>query len=84
MDPDLTTAPRAPGPLGALAYLEALLLLGIAVTGLIPCDAGYNWLSLAAGAVVGPVLSVRLGTALRQPETPSSRSRTDKDGRLAR
>ena len=40
-----------PASLGALAYLEALLLLGIAVTGLIPYDAGYNWLSLAAGAV---------------------------------
>ena len=41
-----------PASLGALAYVEALLLLGIAVTGLIPYDAGYNWLSLAAGAVV--------------------------------
>jgi hypothetical protein len=59
-----------PASLGALAYLEALLLLGIAVTGLIPNDAGYNWLSLAAGAVVGPVLSVWLGIRLGQPETP--------------
>ena len=58
-----------PASLGALAYLEALLLAGIAVTGLIPYDAGYNWLSLAAGAVVGPVLSVWLGTRLGQPET---------------
>ena len=58
-----------PASLGALAYLEALLLLGIAVTGLIPYDAGYNWLSLAAGAVVGPALSVWLGTRLGQPET---------------
>ena len=53
---------------GALAYLETLLL-GIAVTGLLPYDAGYNWLSLAAGAVVGPALSVRLGTRLGQPQT---------------
>ena len=57
-----------PAPLGALAYLEALLLLGIAVTGLIPYDAGYKWLSLAAGAVAGPVLAVWLGTRLGQPE----------------
>jgi hypothetical protein len=59
-----------PASLGALAYLQALLLLGIAVTGLIPYDAGYNWLSLAAGAVVGPVLSVWLGTRLGRLETP--------------
>jgi hypothetical protein len=58
-----------PAALGILAYLEASLLLGIAVTGLIPFDAGYNWLSLAAGAVVGPVLSICLGTTLGQPET---------------
>jgi hypothetical protein len=61
-----------PASLGALAYLEALLLLGIAVTGLIPNDAGYNWLSLAAGAVVGPVLSVWLGIRLGQPETQAA------------
>jgi hypothetical protein len=61
-----------PASLGALAYLEALLLLGIAVTGLIPNDAGYNWLSLAAGAVVGPVLSVQLGSALGQPDTQAA------------
>jgi hypothetical protein len=58
-----------PAPLAALAYLEALLLLGIAVTGLIPNPAAYNWLSLAAGAVVGPALSVWLGTALGRPHT---------------
>jgi hypothetical protein len=58
-----------PALLGALAYIEALLLLGIAVTSLIPYEAGYNWLSLAAGAVVGPGLSVWLGTRLGQPET---------------
>jgi hypothetical protein len=58
-----------PASLGALACLEALLLLGIAVTGLIPYDAWYNWLSLAAGAVAGPVLAVWLGTRLGQLET---------------
>jgi hypothetical protein len=58
-----------PASLGVLACLEALLLIGIAVTGLIPDDAGYNWLSLAAGAVVGPVLAIWLGTALGRPQT---------------
>jgi hypothetical protein len=61
-----------PAPLAALAYLEALLLLAIAVTGLIPYDTGYNWLSLAAGAIVGPALSVWLGIRLGQPETPTA------------
>ena len=57
-----------PAPLRALAYLEALLLLGIAVTGLLPNDTGYDWLSLAAGAVVGPVLTAWLGTVLGRPQ----------------
>ena len=61
-----------PAPLGALAYLEAALLLGVAVTGLIPNDAGYNWLSLAAGAVVGPALSIWLGTRLGRPWTQAA------------
>ena len=61
-----------PASLGALAYLEAVLLLGIAVTGLIPNDAGYNWLSLAAGAVVGPALSIWLGTRLGRPWTQAA------------
>jgi hypothetical protein len=42
------------------------------VTGLLPYDAGYNWLSLAAGAVVGPALAVSLGTALGQPDTQAA------------
>ena len=58
-----------PASLGSSAYLEALLLLGIAVSGLTPYDAGYNLLSLAAGAVVGPALSIWLGTCLGLPET---------------
>lgn len=57
-----------PASLGAIAYLEALLLLGIAVTGLLPYGTGYDWLSLAAGAVVGPVLTAWLGTALGRPQ----------------
>jgi hypothetical protein len=57
-----------PAPLGALSYLQALLLLGIAVTGLLPNDIGYKWLSLAAGAVVGPLLAAWLGTVLGRPE----------------
>ena len=42
------------------------------MTGLIPYDAGYNWLSLAAGAVVGPALSVWLGTCLGRPKTQAA------------
>lgn len=61
-----------PAMLAALAYLEAVLLLGIAVTGLVPYDAGYNWLSLAAGAVVGPVLAIWLGTRLGRLETAAN------------
>ena len=61
-----------PASLGALAYLEALLLAGIAVTGLIPYEAGYNWLSLAAGAAAGPVLSIWLGTCLGWLETEAA------------
>lgn len=61
-----------PASLGILAYLEGLLLLGIAVTGLIPFDAGYNWLSLAAGAIAGPVLAIWLGTTLGRPGIPAA------------
>ncbi len=61
-----------PASLGALAYLEALLLPGITVTGLIPYDAGYNWLSPAVGAIVGPLLSVRLSARFGRPETQAA------------
>ena len=44
-------------------------MVGIGVTGLIHFDAGYNWLSLAAGAIAGPVLSIWLGTTLGRPGT---------------
>ena len=55
---------QLPAGLGSLAYLEGALLLAVAVTGLIPFDAGYQWLSLATGAVVGPALAVWLGARL--------------------
>ena len=42
------------------------------MTGLIPDDAWYSWLSLAGGAVVGPVLSVWLGARLGRPETQAA------------
>src|SRR5262249_23292839 len=61
-----------PATLGTLAYLEGLLLLGIAVTGLIHFDAGYSWLSLAAGAIAGPVLSIGLGPILGRPKAPAA------------
>ena len=40
--------------------------------GHLPYDAEYNWLSLAAGAIVDPVLSIRLGARLGQPETQAA------------
>jgi hypothetical protein len=61
-----------PAALGVLAYLEAVLLLGIAVTGVIPYAVGYNVLSLAAGAVVGPALGIWLGTCLDRTQSPAA------------
>ena len=80
-----------PVSLGVLAYTEAVLLLGIAVTGVIPYNAGYDVLSLAAGAVVGPALGIWLGTALGRPQaqsatdpSPNSRPPAERGGRQPR
>jgi hypothetical protein len=54
-----------------LACTEAVLLLGIGVTGVIPYDIGYDLLSLAAGAIVGPALGICLARALGQPQPPA-------------
>lgn len=52
---------------GILAYLEGLLLV-IAVTGLIPFDARYNWLSLATYQQIGTPDSRRIQEALHRYE----------------
>jgi hypothetical protein len=62
---------RASASIRTLARTEALLLLGIGVTGVIPYDLGYDLLSLAAGAIVGPALGICLGKALGQPQPPA-------------
>ena len=40
--------------------------------GHLPYDAEYNWLSLAAGAIVGPLLSVRLSARFGRPENQAA------------
>jgi hypothetical protein len=50
-----------PSALAVVAYVEALLLVGIAIAGVAETDTPYNVLSLATGAVVGPVVAAWLG-----------------------
>jgi hypothetical protein len=50
-----------PTGLGSLAYVEALLLVGVAVTGLVPADTFNQILGLATGVLIGPALAVWLG-----------------------
>jgi hypothetical protein len=50
--------------LAPVVYLEAFLLLGIAVAGVAESDTAYNIFSLLTGAVVGPVVAVWLGVGL--------------------
>jgi hypothetical protein len=50
-----------PTGLGSLAYVEALLLVGVAVTGLIPADTLNHILGLVTGVLIGPALAVWLG-----------------------
>jgi len=53
-----------PARLGLAAELEALLLLGIAVAGVLHRDTPYNIASLLTGALVGPLVAVWLGRSL--------------------
>jgi hypothetical protein len=50
-----------PARLGLLAYVEAALLLGIAVAGIMQTGTPYDVFSLVTGAVVGPLLAFWLG-----------------------
>jgi hypothetical protein len=60
-----------PARLAPLAYLEALLLIGIALAGVTKADTAYNIFSLLTGAIVGPALALWLGLHLGSHETHS-------------
>jgi hypothetical protein len=53
-----------PDRLGFFAYLEAALLVGIAVAGVTHSDTPYNIFSLATGALVGPAVALWLASTL--------------------
>jgi hypothetical protein len=50
-----------PPRLAIVAYVEAALLVGIALTGVMETDTPYNVFSLLTGALVGPLLAFWLG-----------------------
>jgi hypothetical protein len=58
-----------PTRLAYLAELEAILLLGIALAGVLESDTAYDIFSLATGAVVGPAVAIWLGVALSREGT---------------
>lgn len=50
--------------LASVVYLEAAMLMGIAIAGVAEADTAYNIFSLVIGAVVGPVVAAWLGLSL--------------------
>lgn len=69
-----------PARLGIVAYVEAALLVGIALAGVTQADTPYNIFSLATGAVAGPVvagwLGLRLGAARAERAAPPAPAAT--------
>jgi len=55
------TQAELPSRLGLLAYLEALLLVGIALADVMHADMAYDILSLMTGALIGPAVGIWLG-----------------------
>jgi hypothetical protein len=55
-----------PSKLGLLANLEALTLVGTAVSSLMHADGAYNVFSLLTGVLVGPAVALWLGLRLEQ------------------
>jgi hypothetical protein len=55
------TRPELPRSAGVLAYLEAFLLVGVALAGAFRTDTPYQVLSLLTGVLVGPIVAVWLG-----------------------
>ena len=53
-----------PSALGLVAGLEALLLIGISLTGVLHADTAYDVFSLLTGALVGPAVGAWLGRHL--------------------
>src|SRR5436305_13990969 len=58
-----------PARLGIVAYVEAALLVGIAIAGILQTGTPYDVFSLATGAVIGPLLAFWLGHHLGARET---------------
>ena len=56
--------PELPRSVEVLAYIEALLLVGIAIAGAGKSDTSYQVLSLLTGVIIAPVLTVVLGMHL--------------------
>jgi hypothetical protein len=67
-----------PSRLALLGYLEAALLIGIALAGIMQTDTTYNLFSLVTGAIVGPLLAFWLGWHLgnnsQQPATSEAKN----------
>lgn len=62
-----------PARLAVVAYLEAALLVGIALAGVMQADTAYDVFSLLTGALVGPLVAFWLGRHLGEAE-PAART----------
>jgi hypothetical protein len=60
---------QLPSRLAVLVNLEALLLVGIAIAGVMQADTAYNIFSLLTGALIGPAVGLWLGRHLGRPAT---------------
>jgi hypothetical protein len=58
-----------PSRLAVLVNVEALLLVGIAVAGVMQADTAYNIFSLLTGALIGPAVGIWLGWHLGRSAT---------------
>jgi hypothetical protein len=63
------TRPQLSSRLTLLVNVEALLLVGIAVAGVMQSDTAYNIFSLLTGALVGPAVALGLGRHFGRPAT---------------
>jgi hypothetical protein len=60
---------QLPSRLAWLVNVEALLLVGIAIAGVMQSDTAYNIFSLLTGALIGPAVGLWLGRHLGRPAT---------------